>query len=105
MTEPMPHLTPEAIRLSWEIAQAANRAFDTLREAEANITEVQKVALTVEGAELTYGAIAPLEKIRNDAQANFRLLAEMAAPVMSLSKSPFALSSNDAPALVVPQSM
>lgn len=105
MTEPMPHLTPEVSNFSWEIAQAANRAFDTLREAEANITEVQKVALTVEGVELTYGAIAPLEKIRNDAQTNFRLLTEMATPVMSLPKSPFALNSFDASAIVVPKSV
>ena|GEM_PF-768722 len=104
MTEPMPHLTPEVTNFSWEIAQAANRAFDTLRETEANITEVQKVALTVEGVVLTYAAMAPLEKIRNDAQANFRLLTEMATPVMSLPKSPFALSSNDITATVAQQS-
>ncbi len=91
VSKPMPHLTPEAIDVSWEIIQAANRAFDTLREAEANINEVEELSLKVEGVELWNGALAPLEKIRNDAQANFRLLVEMAAPVMSFSVSPFAI--------------
>src|ERR1019366_4391761 len=47
---------------------------------------------------------APSEKMRNDAQANFHLLTEMATPVMSLPKSPFALSSNEPTAIVAPQS-
>ncbi len=96
VTKPMPHLAPEVIGLSWDIVQAANRAFDTLRAVEANITEVERIAISVEGAELTNGALAPLEKIRNDAQANFRLLVEMAAPAMSFPRSPFARRTNDA---------
>jgi hypothetical protein len=105
MTKPMPHLSQEVIDLSWETSQASNRAFDTLREAEASITEVQKVAKTVEGGELTYEAIAPLEKIRNDAQANFHLLTQMATPVMSLSKSPFAPNSIEATTVLATQSV
>ena len=105
MNKPMTHLSQEVIDLSWEISQASNRAFDTLREAEASITEVQGVAKAVEGGELTYEAIAPLEKIRNDAQANFHLLTEMATPVMSLPRSPFAPDSGEAATILATQSV
>jgi hypothetical protein len=105
MTKLMLPLSKEVIDLLWEISQAANRAFDTLREAEASITEVQRVAKAVEGGELAYEAIAPLEKIRNDALANFHLLTGMAAPAMSLPGSPFAPNSIEATPVLATQSV
>lgn len=92
----MPRLTPEVINLSWEAAQASNRAFDALQEAEAGITKFQEIVnLAVEGVVVSNDASSFFEQKRNDAETNFNLLMNTAASITSLPNNPFALNSTE----------
>src|SRR5438309_1826663 len=103
MAEQLPKLTPEVVDLAWQAALEASRTFDSLRMAEIDILQSQRnldvvkswiseVDEPIPAARLKeYGETAMrfLDKRRNDAQANFDLLTDMAAPMMLLPNSPF----------------
>lgn len=86
----MSQASTELIGSAWDAAQAANLAFDRMREAEAGLAALQLVgSLGLREVTIGDGAYTELETRRSDAETEFHTKTDEAAPLMLIAGSPF----------------